>query len=48
MNRALKAAKGSDSNYEPYFSLKSALKKGVALGYVKESEFNRWMLDEKG
>ncbi|WP_342488438.1 competence type IV pilus ATPase ComGA [Cytobacillus sp. FSL W7-1323] len=47
LNQALKAAKSSENNYEPYFSLKSALKKGVALGYVKESEFNRWILDEK-
>lgn len=47
LNQALKAARASDSEYEPFYSLKSAFVKGMALGYVKESEYERWILDEQ-
>ncbi|KIY21152.1 MULTISPECIES: competence type IV pilus ATPase ComGA [Mesobacillus] len=45
LSAALKEAKGEHQNYH-YKTLKDAIKKGIALGFIKESEYQRWVLNE--
>jgi competence protein ComGA len=47
LNAVLKEAKGelASSNYQ---TLKDVIKKGIALGYIKEGEYERWISDTNG
>ncbi|RSK53414.1 competence type IV pilus ATPase ComGA [Bacillus canaveralius] len=40
---ALKEAKGETSEPAPYRTIKKEIMKGIALGYVVESEYERWI-----
>ncbi|MDP4169922.1 MAG: competence type IV pilus ATPase ComGA [Bacillota bacterium] len=42
----MKAAKG-EKNAIPYRTLKDVIRKGIALGYIKESEYERLVYDEE-
>lgn len=44
-NALLSALKGEEG--VPYKSLKDVIAKGIALGFVKESEYERWVYDAK-
>ncbi|MBS4191278.1 type II/IV secretion system protein [Bacillus sp. FJAT-49705] len=44
LNAAMMVAKGEKANVD-YLTLKEVIKKGIALGYIKESEYDRWVLD---
>lgn len=44
LNAAMKEAKGEEAVIK-YRTLKEVIKKGIALGYIKESEYDRWVLD---
>ena len=41
----LKEARGEKLHYQ-YKTLKDAITKGIALGYIKESEYQRWVLND--
>ncbi|WP_075982291.1 competence type IV pilus ATPase ComGA [Bacillus massilinigeriensis] len=43
---ALKEASGEKSNFH-YQTLKGVIRKGVALGFIKESEYHRWVFEEE-
>ena len=43
----LKEAKGEEAIYH-YQTLQSLINKGVALGFVEESEYKKWIYEEKG
>lgn len=48
LNAALKEARGEEVIIQ-YRTLKEVIKKGIALGYIKETEYARWVLEnEKG
>lgn len=44
--RALSSVLHGHDTY-PYRTLKDEIKKGIALGYIKESEYSRWIHDEE-
>jgi competence protein ComGA len=45
LSSVLKEARGERQDYH-YKTLKDAIKKGIALGFVKESEYQRWILND--
>lgn len=45
LNAALMEAKGEPQVHR-YKTLKDAITKGIALGYIKESEYQRWVLND--
>jgi competence protein ComGA len=47
LNGVIKNAKGETAIVN-YRTLKDAIKKGIALGYVKEGEYERWVCDDDG
>lgn len=46
LQAVLKEAKGEDSTAS-YPLLKHALRKGIALGYLSQTEYDRWVLEEE-
>jgi competence protein ComGA len=46
LNAVLRESKGIKEELQ-YRTLRDALRKGIALGYIKEEEFKRWILDEQ-
>lgn len=46
LNAAMKEAKGEDV-FVQYKTLKDIIKKGIALGYIKDSEYDRWVVDHE-
>jgi competence protein ComGA len=44
LNSVLKEAKGEVANVK-YRTLKDVIKKGIALGYIKEDEYERWVCE---
>ncbi|CAG9609358.1 competence type IV pilus ATPase ComGA [Pseudoneobacillus rhizosphaerae] len=47
LNAVLKEAKGELASVN-YRKLKDVIKKGIALGYIKEGEYERWVSDTDG
>jgi competence protein ComGA len=47
LNAVLKEAKGELASVN-YRTLKDVIKKGIALGYIKEGEYERWVSDTDG
>jgi competence protein ComGA len=47
LNATLKEAKGEKTSLN-YRTLKDVIKKGIALGFIKESEYDRWVCDVNG
>ncbi|WP_226085336.1 competence type IV pilus ATPase ComGA [Mesobacillus sp. S13] len=45
LSAVLKEAKGESQSYH-YKTLKDAIRKGIALGFIKESEYQRWVLND--
>lgn len=45
LTAVIKETKGELQTYH-YKTLKDAIKKGIALGYIKESEYQRWVLND--
>lgn len=45
LNAAMKEARGVQA-YSKYRTLKEVIRKGIALGYIKETEYDRWVLDD--
>lgn len=44
LNTAIKGAKGEEVSLH-YQTLSTIITKGIALGYIKETEYDRWVLD---
>lgn len=44
LNTAMKEAKGEEVSLQ-YQTLRGIINKGIALGYIKETEYDRWVLD---
>ncbi|WNS74219.1 ATPase, T2SS/T4P/T4SS family [Bacillus sp. DTU_2020_1000418_1_SI_GHA_SEK_038] len=44
LHASMMEAKGEYMDVD-YFTLKEVIKKGIALGYIKETEYDRWVLD---
>jgi competence protein ComGA len=46
LSAVLREAKGIESNYH-YPTLKDVIKKGIALGFIKETEYERWVFEHE-
>ncbi|MBU8879370.1 GspE/PulE family protein [Bacillus sp. FJAT-29790] len=46
LNAALRVARGEEEAIM-YPRIKEVIKKGIALGYIKETEYDRWVLDNE-
>ncbi|MED3571649.1 competence type IV pilus ATPase ComGA [Cytobacillus praedii] len=44
LNASMKAARGEEAKIK-YRNLKDIIKKGIALGFIKETEYERWVLE---
>lgn len=45
LQKVLKEAQGSKQSYQ-YKKLKDEINKGIALGFIKESEYQRWVVND--